>query len=336
MARGDARAAPARAPSAPAPTSRRRGRIVVKVGSTSLTSAVGGLDPARLDTLVDSLAALGEGRRRGRSWSPPARSPPGWRRSACRGVPRDLATQQAAASVGQGLLVARYADAFARHGLHGRPGAAHRRGRHPAHPLPQRPAHALPAARARRRPGGQRERHRGHPRDPLRRQRPPRRAGGAPRPRRRPAPALGRRRAVRRAAAPPRRPPDRARCADRTTWRRDGRQGRLRGRRHRRHAHQGARPPRSRRRRAIATLLTAADRPAPRWPATTSAPGSPPPGSRGAHPAALAGARGTPRAASCSTPEPCAVVDPARMSLLPAGIVARRRGLRRGRSGRPV
>ena len=31
--------------------------------------------------------------------------------------PRDLATQQAAASVGQGLLIARYAAAFARHGL---------------------------------------------------------------------------------------------------------------------------------------------------------------------------------------------------------------------------
>ena len=31
--------------------------------------------------------------------------------------PRDLATQQAAASVGQGLLVARYSAAFARHGL---------------------------------------------------------------------------------------------------------------------------------------------------------------------------------------------------------------------------
>ena len=31
--------------------------------------------------------------------------------------PRDLATQQAAASVGQGLLIARYAAAFARHGM---------------------------------------------------------------------------------------------------------------------------------------------------------------------------------------------------------------------------
>ena len=44
-------------------------------------------------------------------------SPPASRRSALRGRPRDLATQQAAASVGQGLLVHRYTEAFARHGL---------------------------------------------------------------------------------------------------------------------------------------------------------------------------------------------------------------------------
>ena len=45
------------------------------------------------------------------------RSRPGWPRSACPRRPRDLATQQAAASVGQGLLVARYTAAFARHEL---------------------------------------------------------------------------------------------------------------------------------------------------------------------------------------------------------------------------
>ena len=32
-------------------------RIVVKVGSSSLTSLTGGLDPRRLDALVDALAA---------------------------------------------------------------------------------------------------------------------------------------------------------------------------------------------------------------------------------------------------------------------------------------
>ena len=91
-------------------------RVVVKVGSSSLTSAAGGLDTARLDTLVDALAAH---RTRGRqvvlvssgaiaAGLAPLRLP---RR------PRDLATQQAAASVGQMLLVERYAAAFARHDL---------------------------------------------------------------------------------------------------------------------------------------------------------------------------------------------------------------------------
>ena len=32
-------------------------RVVVKVGSSSLTSLTGGLDPERLDALVDALAA---------------------------------------------------------------------------------------------------------------------------------------------------------------------------------------------------------------------------------------------------------------------------------------
>ena len=50
------------------------------------------------------------------SWSPPARSRPGCRRCRLQRRPRDLARQQAAASVGQGLLVHRYTEEFARHG----------------------------------------------------------------------------------------------------------------------------------------------------------------------------------------------------------------------------
>jgi glutamate 5-kinase len=91
-------------------------RVVVKVGSSSLTTTAGGLDGDRVDTLVDVLA----GRRSAgveivlvssgaiAAGLAPLRLP---RR------PRDLATQQASASVGQGLLVARYSSAFARHGL---------------------------------------------------------------------------------------------------------------------------------------------------------------------------------------------------------------------------
>ena len=91
------------------------GRIVVKVGSSSLTTASGGIDPAQVRALVDTLAAV---RARGAEVVlvssgaiAAGLSPLGLPRR-----PRDLATQQAAASVGQGLLVHRYTEEFARHG----------------------------------------------------------------------------------------------------------------------------------------------------------------------------------------------------------------------------
>jgi glutamate 5-kinase len=91
-------------------------RVVVKVGSSSLTTADGGLDAARLDALVDELAAtVGSGRQLVLVSSGAIAAgiaPLGLRRR-----PRDLATQQAAASVGQGLLVHRYTESFARFGL---------------------------------------------------------------------------------------------------------------------------------------------------------------------------------------------------------------------------
>ena len=87
-------------------------RLVVKVGSSSLTTAAGGLDPARLDALVDALAARGGQLVLVSSGAIAAGlAPLGLARR-----PRDLATQQAAASVGQMLLVQRYATAFGRHG----------------------------------------------------------------------------------------------------------------------------------------------------------------------------------------------------------------------------
>jgi len=92
------------------------GRIVVKVGSSSLTTAEGGIDPDRVRALVDALAGV---RRRGTEVVlvssgaiAAGLAPLGLRRR-----PRDLATQQAAASVGQGLLVHRYTEEFARHDL---------------------------------------------------------------------------------------------------------------------------------------------------------------------------------------------------------------------------
>ncbi len=89
-------------------------RVVVKVGSSSLTTAAGGIDPDRLRALVDALA---QARRRGvevvlvsSGAIAAGLAPLGMRRR-----PRALASQQAAASVGQGLLVHRYTEELARH-----------------------------------------------------------------------------------------------------------------------------------------------------------------------------------------------------------------------------
>jgi glutamate 5-kinase len=90
--------------------------VVVKVGSSSLTTSAGGLDPARLDALVDAVAgrvAAGSQVVLVSSGAIAAGlAPLGLHRR-----PRDLATQQAAASVGQQLLAERYATSFARHRL---------------------------------------------------------------------------------------------------------------------------------------------------------------------------------------------------------------------------
>ena len=91
-------------------------RIVVKVGSSSLTTASGGLDADRVDALVDVLAKSRGGDTEVVLVSSGAiaagLAPLGLDRR-----PRDLARQQAAASVGQGLLMARYTASFARYGL---------------------------------------------------------------------------------------------------------------------------------------------------------------------------------------------------------------------------
>ncbi len=91
------------------------GRTVVKVGSSSLTSA-GTLDPDRLDAIVDALAQRQIGGQQVVLVSSGAIAA-GIGPLGLRTRPRDLATQQAAASVGQLLLAERYAVSFARYGL---------------------------------------------------------------------------------------------------------------------------------------------------------------------------------------------------------------------------
>jgi glutamate 5-kinase len=89
--------------------------VVVKVGSSSLTTAAGGLAPERLDALVDVLAGNGAAGRQIVLVSSGAIAA-GLAPLDLPRRPRDLATQQAAASVGQGLLIGQYAAGFARHG----------------------------------------------------------------------------------------------------------------------------------------------------------------------------------------------------------------------------
>jgi glutamate 5-kinase len=91
-------------------------RVVVKVGSSSLTTADGEIAHDRICALAAALAD-----RRAQSTQlvlvssgaiASGLAPLGLSRR-----PSDLATQQAAASVGQGLLMARYTAAFDRHGI---------------------------------------------------------------------------------------------------------------------------------------------------------------------------------------------------------------------------
>jgi glutamate 5-kinase len=108
---------------APRPDVAGAARVVVKVGSSSLTTPGGEIDDGAIAALAGALAA----RRHGTGATPGDEAqvvlvssgaiasglvPLGLSRR-----PSDLATQQAAASVGQGLLIARYTAAFARHGI---------------------------------------------------------------------------------------------------------------------------------------------------------------------------------------------------------------------------
>jgi glutamate 5-kinase len=94
----------------------RANRIVVKIGSSSLSSVGGGLKKDVIERLADAVA-----RRRNSGHeiivvSSGAIST-GMPALGLTKRPKDLPTQQAAASVGQGILLAAYTEAFARHNI---------------------------------------------------------------------------------------------------------------------------------------------------------------------------------------------------------------------------
>lgn len=101
---------------APRPRIAEARRIVVKIGSSSITNAAGHLDMATMNALVAAIVAARASGKDVVVVSSGAVAA-GLEPLGLRTRPRDLAGKQAAASVGQGLLLARYTSLFAAHGL---------------------------------------------------------------------------------------------------------------------------------------------------------------------------------------------------------------------------
>ena len=91
-------------------------RIVVKVGSSSLTTAEGGIDTQRVNIIVEALAKHKNAGHEIVLVSSGAIAA-GLSPLGLSARPKDLALQQAVASVGQGLLVHRYSESFGKHGI---------------------------------------------------------------------------------------------------------------------------------------------------------------------------------------------------------------------------
>ncbi|MDA0274450.1 MAG: glutamate 5-kinase, partial [Actinobacteria bacterium] len=91
-------------------------RLVIKVGSSSLTSAGGGLNIERVQSIIAAIAAAQASSVQVVlvSSGAVAAGLPALKLTA---RPTDLAQQQAAASIGQGLLIAQYAAAAAAQGF---------------------------------------------------------------------------------------------------------------------------------------------------------------------------------------------------------------------------
>ena len=90
-------------------------RVVIKIGSSSLTGSAGSqLDAASVEKIVDVIASL---KKRGSEvvLVSSGAIAAGLAPLGLTSRPKDLATQQAAASVGQGLLIAKYNENFTRH-----------------------------------------------------------------------------------------------------------------------------------------------------------------------------------------------------------------------------
>lgn len=92
-------------------------RIVIKIGSSSLTGKAGsGLDQSAVDKLVNAVSGLKKQGKEVIVVSSGAIAA-GLSPLGLTSRPQDLATQQAAASVGQGLLIHSYTESFRKHSI---------------------------------------------------------------------------------------------------------------------------------------------------------------------------------------------------------------------------
>nr|WP_249870543.1 glutamate 5-kinase [Oceanobacillus saliphilus] len=90
-------------------------RIVIKIGSSSLTSMNGEVSHRKLEKLVDEVVRIKEDGHNVLLVSSGAVAA-GYRKLGCLTRPDSLAEKQAAASIGQGLLIETYSDLFISHG----------------------------------------------------------------------------------------------------------------------------------------------------------------------------------------------------------------------------
>ncbi|QHE51789.1 glutamate 5-kinase [Pontibacillus sp. HMF3514] len=90
-------------------------RIVIKIGSSSLTSLQGEISRRKLEKLVDEVVRLKDEGHEVLLVSSGAVAA-GYRRLGCLSRPSSLPEKQAAASIGQGLLIESYSDLFLSHG----------------------------------------------------------------------------------------------------------------------------------------------------------------------------------------------------------------------------
>ena len=91
-------------------------RLVIKIGSSTLTTSESKIDYAYLAEVTDQVARV-----RAAGWRPivvtSAAIACGLERLSIEKRPHDMPSLQAAASVGQSALSTAYAEAFARHGI---------------------------------------------------------------------------------------------------------------------------------------------------------------------------------------------------------------------------